>query len=78
MDNINYSEEMKEIIAKVMEEDQLENEYKLHQPIPEDDEPEWEADTEKCSGCITRVDSNNIKRGCEFCDEFWDVPELVK
>ena len=63
-----------------MEEEQLQKQHKLANPSPECDEPAWKANTEKCSGCTTRfyyLDNVMIKRGCEYCDEHWDCPDLI-
>jgi hypothetical protein len=78
MDNIEFDKEMKEIIREVMEEERLKKQFELDYPILECHKPKWRANTEKCSGCVTRTYSDNISRGCKFCDEFWDCPDLVK
>ena len=30
----------------------------------------------QCNGCVTRIMKNGNERGCEACDEYWDLPEL--
>lgn len=39
----------------------------------------WKSNPEKCSGCVKKVSKTDGKsRGCMYCDEYWDVPELIK
>lgn len=40
-------------------------------------ELEWKANPNKCKGCVSRVSKTHGNIGCEYCDEYWDIPELV-
>jgi hypothetical protein len=40
--------------------------------------PKWSPDKSKCQGCKTKFSiTHNKYLGCVFCDEDWDLPELV-
>ena len=44
-------------------------------PTPKWNLPNWKGNN-KCSGCVTRIMEDGDKRGCEECDEIWNLPEL--
>lgn len=31
----------------------------------------------KCTGCVMRISNEGEERGCEECDEYWDMPDLA-
>jgi len=40
--------------------------------------PKWVPDLSKCAGCkVTYSKTHKKFIGCIFCDEDWDLPELV-
>jgi len=43
---------------------------------PECREPEWKANRDKCTGCVKRTTEYGTL-GCKYCDENWDVPDLI-
>jgi len=49
-------------------------------PTPKWNIPNWKGNTkevvEKCTGCITRTSTYGTTRGCDECDEYWDMPDL--
>ena len=45
-------------------------------PDPECREPEWKANRDKCTGCVKRTTEYGTL-GCKYCDENWDVPDLI-
>ena len=67
-------------LANEHEYDYSDDDEEDQDPVPKWNIPNWQgnhkADTnKKCEGCITRI-QNGLERGCEECDEFWDMPEL--
>jgi len=40
-------------------------------------ELEWKPNPDKCQGCVSRVSKTYGNIGCEYCDEYWDIPDLV-
>jgi hypothetical protein len=47
--------------------------------IPDWNIPNWKGnatDVVKCTGCVRRIMKDGDKRGCEECDEYWNMPEL--
>jgi hypothetical protein len=44
-------------------------------PTPKWNLPNWKGNN-KCTGCVTRIMQDGDKRGCEECDEIWNLPEL--
>jgi hypothetical protein len=49
-------------------------------PTPKWNIPNWKGNSKenKCNGCVTRIMTDGLERGCEECDQNWDLPELVK
>lgn len=53
-------------------------------PLPKWNIPNWKGNAKeqeqkenKCLYCVTRFTSENERRGCADCDEYWDMPDLI-
>lgn len=54
-------------------------EYDDENPEPTWNLPNWKGNASApsvCGGCITRITRTGEIRGCEQCDEVWDMPDL--
>ena len=46
-------------------------------PEPKWNLPNWKGNASVCGGCIKRITRTGDTRGCEECDETWDMPDLI-
>lgn len=66
--------------------DYYSSEEEEEDPIPRWNIPTWTGNSLpeitndvpyiKCTGCTTRITHEGTNRGCEECDEYWDMPML--
>lgn len=75
MENHNMS---KEELANICKEADLQLKNYIEQYHAEcNNTEEWKSNPEKCTGCIKKVSKTHGEQGCEYCDEFWDAPDLI-